>query len=276
MSVCQPSAMARLVAQTDRIQGAGVRRGLAHAPNRQSAAGLEAQFRAGAASNDLTAGAAIAPQLVSNVNGTFASQDASWSDQFSRMQIRDPLSFTSEYQQLYKNYEQQQHERLQHQSQLPVHQPMPLHRPILATQQPFYAASDLPTQSHEPHESHESLSSQTDFFAREFEDIERELQDETPSTPSQPPALTPEQLKFRQAASEIHQRLSPGSQTPPQLESKFQNSKFLGLMRSISSGVVTLKSGEDDDRKYTHLYSPTTGEVVGNDYFPVPDTTLNV
>lgn len=139
-----------------------------------------------------------------------------------------------------------------------------------------------------PYPKAEACVSYITTYLLQFDQIEQEeaaqqqqQQQQAPAaqdTATAVPALDDEQAKFQQAASEIYARLSPGPQTPPEMEAKLhnpklQNSKFLGLMRRISDGVVTLQN-DQNSQKYTQLYSPTTGEVVGNEYFPVVDAIL--
>ncbi|SCU88803.1 LAME_0E01200g1_1 [Lachancea meyersii CBS 8951] len=297
MSVCQPSTLARLVSKTDQFPTAN--KAFQHTSLHASAsrsrqvknASFEASFRSSQLSEPVSGSHVIQGTSSSSLSSSFSSplsshsqpvsQDmSSWSDQFARMQIRDPLSFTSEYQQLYNQYEQSQqhfhsHQHLhqrQHEtpqnSSFAMQQPAPSYRPALVQQPSFYASnSNMSTQS--GLDLHEN-----EMLAREFDRIETELNEESAS-PSEAPVFSSEQIKFQQAASEIHHRLSPGTETPPELESKFKNSKFLGLMRSISDGVVTLKTDDQNNQKYTQLFSPSTDEVVGNEYFSVSDTTLD-
>ncbi|CEP62164.1 Pex21p LALA0_S04e09296g [Lachancea lanzarotensis] len=278
MSACQPTALARLVSKTDQFPAAtkALQTSNFHSSASRSrpleSADFEKNFRSSRYSEPPSGSHVI--QGMPPLQAQPIAQDVgSWSDEFSRMQIRDPLSFTNEYQQLYKQYENppQQHNNQPLASQnspFALQQPIPVYRPALVQERAFYAsASNASTQSDMTAQEH-------DMFAAEFDRIENELNEEPTAAPDAVP-LSQEQLKFQQAASEINNRFSPGTETPPQLESKFQNSKFMGLMRNISDGAVTLMTNEDNNQKYTRLFSPNTGKLVGNEYFPVSDATLD-
>ncbi|SCU94357.1 LAFA_0F21352g1_1 [Lachancea sp. 'fantastica'] len=287
MSACQPSALARLVSKTDQFPAAT--KAFTQNPNFHSnASRSRPQEKAGFDSNgrpnrflEPPSGSHVIQGIPPPQAQHIGQDTQSWADQFSRMQLHDPLSFTNEYQQLYKQYETSQQppqpqQQPQHYQPLAsantpfaLQQPIPVYRPTLAQEQAFYAStSGASTQS-------DITTLEKNMFAQEFDKLESELGEE-PASFTESASLSHEQLKFQQAASEINNRFSPGTETPPQLESKFQNSKFMGLIRNISDGVVTLKTDDRNNQKYTHLFSPSTGELVGNEYFPVSDATLGV
>lgn len=276
MSLCQAGAnpISRLAGKSEQLRGVGrlhdARPGVGSVGGVRD--GREAQFRGAGASAQPMAQPVPHPMAAAP-----AATDA-WVNQFSNMHIKDPLSFSSEYQRLYSSYEQPQAVR-------PA-QPQTLHAVQPQYQRQFYPSSY--SQSLSQQFSQSFTADNSALFDSEFDQIEQEeaaqqllQQQQAPAaqdTATAVPALDDEQAKFQQAASEIYARLSPGPQTPPEMEAKLhnpklQNSKFLGLMRRISDGVVTLQN-DQNSQKYTQLYSPTTGEVVGNEYFPVVDAIL--
>ncbi|SCU99414.1 LADA_0H19614g1_1 [Lachancea dasiensis] len=283
MSLCQPSGLAQFVAKNDQLQSTSVsqkHRFRADEPLNPTNVPLESRFRSPRELR-LSDALPVPGQPLVGKRATSSLHAGDWSDEFSRMKIHDPLSFTSEYQQLYASYEKSQHSRSPDVSRQypPTLQQFPSQRSTLMQRAPLSAQH-----THQTSSGTSDNVLEAEYFDREFDELEREMSSdmhddiEDPDVDEQGQSileLTAEQLKFQQAASEIHQRLSPGPQTPPALESKFQKSKFLGLMRGISDGVVTLKGADDDANKYTQLFSPTSGELVGNEYFPVADATLN-
>lgn len=202
--------------------------------------------------------------------------DNSWLNQFSSMKVEDPSEFSKEYKSLYANYESQQQRS-----------------PMSATLQR--------TMYHQPMNSYfnvaerSALQTRSDnavtdtYFNTEFDTLERELE-ESPedcvgdlsrrSSNSRTTTynLDNEQLEFQQIANSIVDSCSV-SNSPSPVSSKLSGSKFMGLMRGISDGSITLKKRNDHDdenQRATEFHSPITGELVGNEYFPVFDNVHDI
>ncbi|AQZ11276.1 PEX21 (YGR239C) and PEX18 (YHR160C) [Zygosaccharomyces parabailii] len=101
-----------------------------------------------------------------------------------------------------------------------------------------------------------------DIFTPEFEALEKELEE---SEAAARPHLDQEQQEFQKIANEIVESCSSSP--------KLSSSKFMGLMKGIGEGSVTLNKQKSP--LATELHSPLTGQRVGNEYFPVVDHTLH-
>lgn len=101
-----------------------------------------------------------------------------------------------------------------------------------------------------------------DVFTPEFEAVEKELEESEPASRTN---LDSEQKEFQKIANEIVESCSSSP--------KLSSSKFMGLMKGIGEGSVTLN--KQHSPLATELHSPLTGQRVGNEYFPVMDHTLH-
>lgn len=273
-AICQSNPLKQFVAKSDQLRASGfgqVSRAVNGGAATARANTLEPQFGLAESQNLLMR--VEAPDTMP-LGGRAGASDT-WVRQFSSMQLDDPLAFSNEYKNFYDSYERQQQQR-------PVETRMStreLPRGMLERRNLVLPAMSLPPRNMDG------------YFDEEFDNVEKELQDEaaratSPLEPSEMDVdvsvtLDEEQQKFQQAASDIYSCLASrpsattgfSSSNNFQMESKMQRSKFLGLMRSISDGVVTLKKNDGHDNAYNELYSPTTGEVVGNEYFHVQEGT---
>ncbi|GAV52351.1 hypothetical protein ZYGR_0AG03420 [Zygosaccharomyces rouxii] len=171
-----------------------------------------------------------------------SSGNASWLSQFNSMKIEDPLEFSQDYKKMYSSYER---------STTPmVRLPMASYRPNYSTLSKNFTKQEVSTENQ-------------DLFAAEFEALEKELED----VENKRPILDQEQKEFQKIANEIVDSCSPSPST------KLRNSKFMGLMKGVGEGSVTLNKQES--QQATELHSPQTGQRVGNEYFPVKNDTLH-
>lgn len=206
-----------------------------------------------------------------------------WLTQFSSMKVYDPLEFSNDYKTWYNKYTSGEKSSLGTGMQNPqMNSPANIsnHRPLLTkgyhsgyipikrTQATSFQRT-MTTPLSAPVTEEQSIDS---YFDLEFTNLENELHNQQSENGSKAKLSTNfEQMEFQKAATDIVKTCSPeivpsSQQTSrAQLQSKFASSKFMGLMRKVSDGVVTLK----DTKK--ELFTPETGEVVGNEYFPILD-----
>ncbi|CAL9734756.1 peroxisomal protein Pex21p [Monosporozyma servazzii] len=212
-----------------------------------------------------------------------------WLNQFSSMKVHDPLEFSNDYKKLYENYARNGTIG----TPTPACSPQPIqqqqvnthinHRPLLSrdnqsgyfpsfrTTQPtasqWNTTAPLSAPELNSTNGHGNIDS---YFDLEFDNVENELQQQENGSTIQD-QMNMEQVEFQKHAQDIVRSCTPDIPASPdhtdssQLRSKFASSKFIGLMRKVSDGVVTIKKTERE------LFTPETGEVVGNEYFPVLD-----
>ena len=168
-----------------------------------------------------------------------------WVDQFANMQVRDNTEFSDEYKRMYSQYEKPQNN---------MHM-----RPMLSSNASMAVSLPL-VQQHRPQfqqEQMQAFNSQHNdaYLQQQFMELERDLEQQTSEFEQKPGSesesvevLDEDQKELQRAAQSIYNTLSDSSPDP----SKFARSKFLGLMRNISDGVVTLKKDPTHD-KYTEL-----------------------
>ncbi|CAR26372.1 ZYRO0B08184p [Zygosaccharomyces rouxii] len=171
-----------------------------------------------------------------------SSGNGSWLSQFHSMKIEDPLEFSQDYKKMYSSYEKST---------------APMVRFPMTTYQPNYnmISRDV-TKREVPGEKQ-------DAFAAEFNALEKELED----VEKKRPIFDQEQEEFQKLANEIVDSCSTSPST------KLRSSKFMGLMKGIGEGSVTLN--KQKSKHATELHSPYTEQRVGNEYFPVKDSTLH-
>lgn len=229
--------------------------------------------------------------VTSNISATSSRHDSvseDWLNQFSAMKVRDPLEFNDEYKKLYEKYAGsggvvspesiQMQSSSTHMNQRPLlnrqHQSgfLPSH-PQHAPQQQWNRSVPLSAPPLEATDGSidsyfdlEFTNIEAELHQRELQDHQRQQQDKL----NNDNRMNFEQAEFQKVATDIVRSCTPdvpASPTVPtsQLHSKFASSKFMGLMRKVSDGVVTIKKTERE------LFTPETGEVVGNEYFPVLD-----
>lgn len=181
------------------------------------------------------------------------SGNSSWLSQFHSMRIEDPLEFSQDYKKMYSSYEK---------SSATTTTTTPMVRFPMASCRPTYGTTfsrDLNQQK-----QHQEISPDNQgAFTAEFEALEKELQE----VENKQPMFDQEQKEFQQIANEIVTSCSPSP------SKKLWNSKFMGLMRGIGEGAVTLN--KEKSQKANELHSPQTGERIGNEYFPIRDNTLH-
>ncbi|CAI4063318.1 hypothetical protein N7582_002382 [Saccharomyces uvarum] len=193
-------------------------------------------------------------------------ESSSWVPQFSSMEINDPLEFSSEYKKLYSGYESQQRQNVSRQ-QFPITSSM-----VRKT------ASNLPSRNMFRQHRQENRNSSTDAFKfdAEFQNLENEIQEVRyePILQEDESWLDQDQLELQRIATDIVKCCTPplssasSTSTVSSIDSKLSESKFIQLMRGISSGDVTLKKEANGDST-SELFSPSNGELVGNGHIPV-------
>ncbi|SCU99974.1 LAMI_0G02058g1_1 [Lachancea mirantina] len=270
-AICQSNPLKQLVGKTDQFRATGFRH---HRPattvagpsSGQLASTVQHQFaQRETNSNPFMAG--VTPQHLSNnmsssttassgpVSGGPAAATAgdSWTRQFAAMQIEDRLGFSSEYMRLYEDYEKpQRNMRASFGS-------------TIGAQRPMAALGNL----HQQTVNYAEIDAEMELLEREFLETDLSTVDVVQNedhTSFDAGAPDEEQTRFQMAAAEVRGCLESHQENP-----KFQQSQFLGLMRKISDGVVTLQKTDQSHENYTTLYSPTTGETIGSEYFPVQD-----
>lgn len=211
--------------------------------------------------------------------GRNISQQDSWLNQFSSMKVEDPLEFGKEYKNLYKGYESRMGQgQNSHPAMNQSFVPRTMYSPANLMTQQMTKSISVTTENNRSNDS---------YFDNAFDSLERELQEELQESLVQDNSLEEpqfsldhEQLKFQQAAKDIYVCLSNTSsasstsaEVSASVSNKLSRSKFMGLMRRISDGDVTVKKNDEESNGYTELFSPTTGETIGNEYFPVMDKT---
>lgn len=188
---------------------------------------------------------------INTMNKGYESE--SWIQQFSSVNIDDPMEFSKEYRDLYANYESKSSFQ---QQRYPQH--LNMYRQSLTGFGSYTKVQE------------NNLSQ----FDREFQELENELQrnedaeDYETQRNSQSNVFDDEQVEFQKIANSIVDSCSTISNSPSPVSSKLSGSKFMTLMRGISEGSITLKK---DNERTTELQSPINGELVGNEYFPVLD-----
>lgn len=211
--------------------------------------------------------------------GRNISQQDSWLNQFSSMKVEDPLEFGKEYKNLYKGYESRTGQgQNSHPAMNQSFVPRTMYSPANLMTQQMTKSISVTTENNRSNDS---------YFDNAFDSLERELQEELQESLVQDNSLEEpqfsldhEQLKFQQAAKDIYvclsntsSALSTSAEVSASVSNKLSRSKFMGLMRRISDGDVTVKKNDEESDGYTELFSPTTGETIGNEYFPVMDKT---
>ncbi|CAI2014302.1 hypothetical protein SEUBUCD650_0G04830 [Saccharomyces eubayanus] len=204
------------------------------------------------------------PSLTSFEN--HIEESSSWIPQFSSMEINDPLEFSSEYKNLYSNYES-------HQRQNSSRQQFPITSSMVRK-----TASHLPSRNMFRQQRQENRNSSTDAFKfdAEFQNLENEIQEVRyePIIQEDESWLDQDQLELQKIATDIVKCCTPplssasSTSTVSSIDSKLSESKFIQLMRGISSGDVTLKK-EANGHSASELFSPSNGELVGNEHIPV-------
>ncbi|CCC67283.1 hypothetical protein NCAS_0A07250 [Naumovozyma castellii] len=197
-----------------------------------------------------------------------------WASQFSSMQIKDPLEFSQEYKRLYSSYESSQPQRqVPPMSMNVAHQPLP--------QPSMFVPSPLRQQRNGDGMDIDS------YFDLQFQSVEKELEIENNAnagTARNDNVLDEEQLQLQKTARDIVESCSTPSSisSNSSVNAKFAESKFIGLMRKISDGVVTLKKINGDKNVDQSQQAPSVGNnefystvdesVVGTPFYPVDDT----
>ncbi|KAK5779089.1 Pex21p PWA37_003936 [Arxiozyma heterogenica] len=206
-----------------------------------------------------------------------------WLTQFSSMKVYDPLEFTNDYKTWYDKYvsgkttsagTRMQNSQMNRFANIGNQRPLLTRNyqsgyiPVKRAQTAMFQRT-MTTPLSAPATAEQSIDS---YFDLEFTNLENELHNQQIKNDSNTEISTNfEQIEFQKAATDIVKTCSleivssPNETSRSQLQSKFASSKFIGLMRKVSDGVVTLK----DTKK--ELYTPKTGEVVGNEYFPILD-----
>ncbi|AGO11628.1 AaceriADL151Wp [[Ashbya] aceris (nom. inval.)] len=265
MSLCQGSAMQKLIAKTERPMAGVGRVGGFNRPSGglgQGSAEQQLQARAGERASQNRFMAVVEPQR--ELGGRMARGDAmqtDWVRQFSSIQVEDPLAFSTEYQRAYATYEQRQAPR-------PAARVMgyggSMFMPAMAQQQAFQQQAV----QHQAVPVAQQEAELDRYLEHEFDAIEGELaQPEVPEALSAP-LLDNEQLGFQESAKAIYATLSA-----PMHKEKFGASQFMGLMRQVSTGDVTLSKTEGG---YTGLHMTAGGEAVGTEYLAVADEVAKV
>lgn len=194
--------------------------------------------------------------------GSVESTSSAWLNQFTSMKLEDPLEFDSEYKRLYAGYQSQQQQQQQHQTRQNVahvspalHRSVYQHRPV--TRSPVVSVVDA-------------------HFEKEFEALERELQDnaeELEQAAGEEVPVDYEQFQFQKIAGDIVDSCSSKSNSPSPVSAKLSGSKFMSLMRDISGGFVTLS--KDSSMRANELRAQD-GRVIGNEFMPVMDHVHNM
>ncbi|CCK72425.1 Pex21p KNAG_0K00570 [Huiozyma naganishii CBS 8797] len=220
------------------------------------------------------------PDEASRSNTIGSSHSETWINQFSAMKVEDPLEASLEYKRLYKNYERQMgngYRRfnssspdLKPQFVSPVGQRIQKSRllkrggtvPLSGSRaSPYGTIQTHSTTTHTPTDA---------LLEAEFNTLEQELMEQDLATPetreTSNPAFTGEQRELQEIASSIVDACSPPL-TPlardSPVQSKLASSKFMGLMKRVSDGDVTVKPAQRE------LFTPGTGDRVGSEYFQV-------
>ena len=200
-------------------------------------------------------------------NNTVDSSD--WVPQFSSMKIDDPLEFSSEYKRLYSNYESQQ--RLNS-----SRQHLPFKNCMIRKTSCTYPPQKTLRQQRQGYRDNPTDAFQ---FDAEFQVLEREIQKERyePITRRDEKWFDQDQSELQRIATDIVKCCTPppssassSSTLSSSVESKLSESKFIQLMRNISSGDVTLKKNADGNSA-SELFSSNNGELVGNRHIFVKD-----
>ncbi|AAS51769.1 ADL151Wp [Eremothecium gossypii ATCC 10895] len=264
MSLCQGSAMQKLIAKTEGPMAGVGRVGGFNRPSGglgQSSAEQQLQARAGERASQNRFMAVLEPQR--ELGGRMARGDglqADWVRQFSSMQVEDPLAFSAEYQRAYAGYEQRQAAR-------PAARVLgyggSMFMPTMPQQQ--LQQQVAPQQTAQAALQEAELER---YLEREFDVLEGELAPPEVPEALSAPLLDHEQLGFQESAKAIYATLSA-----PIHKDKFGASKFMGLMRQVSTGDVTLSKSESG---YTGLHMTAGGEAVGAEYRAVTDEVVQV
>lgn len=286
MSLCQTNPLNTLLSKSSQYHYGGVRPEM-HGASAGGSSGqttMDRQFGmfAGESAGDSVGAAPSRPfyrgdapmnAQLKHTNQTgprsMGAMDHGWVDQFSRMQVRDQSEFSNEYKQMYAQYEST--------SNVGRGVGGLVGRGNVSVSLPIASRQNLQINHHNQQISaNADLKNMGDsFFDEQFSALEKEMEQlEEKDSDIQDIGeaalldFDEDQREFQMAAQSIYSTMSGHSSNN---SAKFGRSKFMGLMRNISDGVVTLKKDETQ-YKYTELYSPTTGEVFGEEYFPVADT----
>lgn len=206
----------------------------------------------------------------------------SWLKQFSNIGIKDPLEFSDSYKRLYFQYEgsQQQPQESQYQQYV---------NPCAATKNHFMSQPLLnhrfengfnayPRQEIHKAQYNEKMELDS-YFNTEFQDLENELNttERFYSTRNSIPEeyIFDEPAVFKDIASDIVKNCLDNDKKGL-ITTKLANSKFMSLMRRISDGEVSIRNDTDTKLTERELYLTTTGETVGNEYYPIQDTIRDV
>ncbi|EJT41376.1 PEX21-like protein [Saccharomyces kudriavzevii IFO 1802] len=194
-------------------------------------------------------------------------ESSNWVPQFSSMNINDPLEFTSEYKKLYFEFESQQRQNSSGH-----------HYPIASSIVRKTTSNFQPRNTLRQHLQGNRNNSTDEFkLDAEFQNLESEIQEMRYEPKIQEEKWQDQdQLELQRIATEIVECCA----TPPSsvsststlssIDSKLSESKFIQLMRGISSGDVTLRK-EASGNSASELFHRSSGEIVGNKHISVKD-----
>lgn len=227
---CQSNPLQQFVGKSDRVGTAGFGARFNSQEQFPPTRSIEHSFLNGQKNDEFLENKFLEVQQPSPV---FPAESVSnvWLNQFSSMKLEDPLEFDNEYKKLYAGYQSQQTRRNV------AHVSPALHRSIYQPVMRDPVANDV-------------------HFEQEFEALERELQDDKDELLDEE---SPLDYEFQKIASDI---VNSTSNSPSPVSSKLSGSKFMGLMRDISGGLVSMRSNE---------LRKSDGSVVGNEFTPVMD-----
>lgn len=208
------------------------------------------------------------PSPLTFIGQNNTEDSSNWVPQFSSMRIDDPLEFSSEYKRLYSNYESQQRQNSSRQ-----HFPFP-NCMVRKTSCAYPPQKTLRQQR----QGNRDNSTNAFKFDAEFQNLEKEIQEVRyePTINQDEKWLDQDQLELQRIATDIVKCCTPPpsstfpTSTLSSVESKLSESKFLQLMRDISTGDVTLKK-KADGNSASELFSSNNGELVGNRHICVQD-----
>lgn len=222
------------------------------------------------------------PSLSSTASSSNDLSEA-WLNQFSSMQVNDPLEFNKEYKNLYESYMNGGGSATATTTRPMLsrnHQSSTAFLPSYQRQQSNFTgmmSSNGPLSAPQLDQTQQQQQGSIDsYFDLEFNQVERELS-QVERDISQPVPVGPnwnkEQVEFQKIATDIVRVCTPDEpvlHNAPMnrtggLKTKLATSKFMGLMKRVSEGSVSIRNTERE------LFTPETGEVEGNEYFPVLD-----
>lgn len=210
-----------------------------------------------------------------------------WVNQFATMQMKDPLEFSDAYKKYYEQYSRSSTvgntvTNIVGNKSIPnnnTSMSQPILRPQLNRniQSHFSMQANAkipltPVANSAPIiDTGNNLNSNelNSYFDLQFKAVEEEINEIA--------VLNEEQIQFQKAAQGILNTLSPkdveielttsamdyASDEKSMLRDKLTNSKFMGLMKRVSGGVVTMKENNKE------LYTPKDNKLEGNEYFPI-------